>query len=202
MPDHLKSILVDDWENVTKNLQLAHVPAKIPVNVILDEYLEQERARRGDGTSSFDLLNEVISGMRQYFNKGLGRILLYKYERGQYDEILHRIADPKDEIAGKQLGDVYGAEHLLRLFGKSQVLSLASLIRRAVSLPELIAQTNMDQQSASRLREELHNLTMWMSKEKNILRYLSSPYEYQGYDYQEKVSVVHWFHRRAFANRD
>ena len=39
--------------------------------------------------------------------------------------------------------DVYGAEHLSRLF---------------VSLPELIAQTNMDLQSVTRLREELGRL--------------------------------------------
>jgi hypothetical protein len=57
-----------------------------------------------------------------------------------------------------------------------------------VSLPELIAQTNMDLQSASRLREELHGITVWMAKKENILRYLSSPYENQTQDYQERVS--------------
>jgi mortality factor 4-like protein 1 len=57
-----------------------------------------------------------------------------------------------------------------------------------VALPELIAQTNMDQQSAARLREELHGITTWMSKLDSINRYLSTPYESQGSDYQERVS--------------
>lgn len=57
-----------------------------------------------------------------------------------------------------------------------------------MTLPELIAQTNMDQQSASRLREELHGLTTWLAKEKNISKYLSTPYENQGAEYQERVS--------------
>jgi mortality factor 4-like protein 1 len=57
-----------------------------------------------------------------------------------------------------------------------------------VSLPELIAQTNMDQQSATRLREEIHCITLWLAKMENIDKYLSTPYENQGNDYMERVS--------------
>jgi hypothetical protein len=46
----------------------------------------------------------------------------------------------------------------------------------------------MDQQSAARLREELHTVTTWMSKLDNINRYLSTPYENTSADYQERVS--------------
>jgi hypothetical protein len=46
----------------------------------------------------------------------------------------------------------------------------------------------MDLQSAARLREELHGLTVWLAKQENIIRYLSTPYENQGQDYQERVS--------------
>jgi mortality factor 4-like protein 1 len=119
MPDALKSILVDDWENITKNLQLVKLPAKYTVNRILEEYLSQERSRRIEGTASYDLLEEVVAGIKEYFNKSLGRILLYKYERGQYDDLLHRMNDPSHELGARQIADVYGAEHLLRLFGKS-----------------------------------------------------------------------------------
>jgi mortality factor 4-like protein 1 len=119
MPDALKSILVDDWENVTKNLQLARVPTLYPVNRILDDFVHQEMPKRGQGTTSGDVLEEIIGGMREYFNRSLGRILLYRFERGQYQDILARIDDPADDLAGRQLGDIYGAEHLLRLFGMS-----------------------------------------------------------------------------------
>jgi len=78
MPDHLKAILVDDWENVTKNQQLVPLPHPHPVNEILDDYLAHERPSREEGSASQDILEEVISGFREYFDKCLGRILLYK----------------------------------------------------------------------------------------------------------------------------
>jgi hypothetical protein len=51
----------------------------------------------------------VIDGLRDFFNAGLGTHLLYRFERVQYREQL----DEKD----MQPVNVYGAEHLLRLFG-------------------------------------------------------------------------------------
>ena len=44
-----------------------------------------------------------------------------------------------------------------------------------VSLPELIAQTNMDQQSVSKLRDELAKMTGWLSK--NADRWFTAEYE-------------------------
>jgi mortality factor 4-like protein 1 len=130
MPDALKSILVDDWENITKNYQLVRLPALYSVNRILDDYQNQERPRRQDSIS-LDLLEEVVAGLKEYFNKSLGRILLYKYERGQYEDLLGRIDTSTDDLSGRQLADVYGAEHLLRLFGNmeySSSLSLANIL--------------------------------------------------------------------------
>jgi mortality factor 4-like protein 1 len=57
-----------------------------------------------------------------------------------------------------------------------------------VTLPELIAQTNMDQQSCARLREELHLMTAWLCKETNLRKYFSTPYENTTAEYQELVS--------------
>lgn len=53
----------------------------------------------------------------------------------QYNDIVH---EKKDVPAA----ELYGAEHLLRLF---------------VTLPELIANTNMDSQSVSALRENIED---------------------------------------------
>ena len=55
-------------------------------------------------------------------------------------------------------------------------------------MPELIAQTNMDQQSVARLREELHKMASWMGSEKNILKYLSEPYERTTKEYQDRMA--------------
>jgi mortality factor 4-like protein 1 len=119
MPDVLKSILVDDWENITKNLQLVQVPAKTyTVSKILDEYFEQEKSIRGDYSAGANILEEVIAGLKEYFNKSLGRLLLYRYERGQYEDVLARVKNSGDDLEGLPLSDIYGCEHLLRLFGK------------------------------------------------------------------------------------
>lgn len=45
----------------------------------------------------------------------------------------------------------------------------------SVSLPELIAQTNMDQQSVGRLREEITKFTNWLGK--NYATYWQKEYE-------------------------
>lgn len=59
-----------------------------------------------------------------------------------------------------------------------------------VSLPELIAQTNMDLQSVNRLREELHKLTIWLGKEANMQTYFVSEYETPGNAYIEKAKTL------------
>lgn len=118
VPDHLKSILVDDWENVTKNLSLVPLPSAHPVNEIMNTYFEEEKGKRRLGSAEADLLEEVVAGVKEYFDKCLGRILLYRFEREQYFEIRQLWEAATGEWEGKGAGDVYGAEHLCRLFGK------------------------------------------------------------------------------------
>ncbi|KAL5001949.1 chromatin modification-related protein eaf3 [Aspergillus recurvatus] len=162
MPDNLKSLLVDDWENVTKNQQVVALPAKSSVNKILDDYLKEERPKR-TGSSEVDVLEEVIMGIRDYFDKSLDKILLYRFEREQYRVLRKKW---ESETADKGPLDIYGAEHLTRLFA---------------TMPELIAQTNMDLQSTNRLREELSKFTIWLSKNSNnyfATRYVTASNEY------------------------
>lgn len=118
MHDRLKSLLVDDWEYVTKNLQLVKLPSEMPASIILDEYAEQEKDKRMEGSAEWEILEEVIAGCKEYFNRCLGRVLLYRFERQQFLEIYKEIEDPTGPIVGKSLAEVYGGEHLLRLFGK------------------------------------------------------------------------------------
>ena len=125
VPDHLKSILVDDWENVTKNLSLVPLPSPHPVNEILTTYFDEEKGKRRLGSAEADLLEEVVAGVREYFEKCLGRILLYRFEREQFFEIRQMWEHGVGEWEGKGVGDVYGAEHLCRLFGKPIPVSLS-----------------------------------------------------------------------------
>jgi len=52
---------------------------------------------------------ELLNGIKAYFNKALGAILLYRFERLQLFE---------NQKVHKIPSDVFGAEHLLRLFVK------------------------------------------------------------------------------------
>ncbi|ODV91922.1 hypothetical protein CANCADRAFT_18276, partial [Tortispora caseinolytica NRRL Y-17796] len=142
IPDPLKRYLVDDWERVTKNHQLVSLPRKPSVSEILSQYKKSRGSKLGEGSSKMEILEEVVSGLALYFDRALGNMLLYKFERQQYLEIRKKYAE---FIAS----DVYGAEHLLRLF---------------VSLPELIAQTNMDAQSVSVLSEHLHDVLAFLAQ--------------------------------------
>lgn len=58
------------------------------------------------------MLAEVMSGIVLYFDKALGNILLYRFERAQYVDIRRKTAE------ARPMSEIYGAEHLLRLFGQ------------------------------------------------------------------------------------
>ena len=87
IPDHLKTLLVDDWENVTKSLLLVPLPSKAPANFIIDSYYEEEKGSRRLGSADLDVLEEFCAGMKVYFEKSVGKILLYRFERGQLAEV-------------------------------------------------------------------------------------------------------------------
>lgn len=134
VPDILKAILVDDWENVTKNNQLVPLPHPHPVSEVLAKYAEYETPKRPAGSSHVDILEETLAGLKEYFDKSLGRILLYRYvicsqllskiltmtrfERGQYAEVYKKWHSDDAEFQGKSPSDTYGPEHLMRLIGK------------------------------------------------------------------------------------
>lgn len=110
IPDTIKAVLVDDWENVTKNQQLVPLPKDMNVVSILDAY-RKAVPKKKPGSAEADIFDEVIAGLKLYFDKSLGTILLYRFERQQF-------LDVTKEHPGKQPSEIYGAEHMLRLCGK------------------------------------------------------------------------------------
>ena len=109
IPDQLKALLVDDWEFITKNQQLVPLPRNPNVVQILQNYREATPKRR-EGSAESDIFDEVISGLKLYFDRTLGNLLLYRFERQQ-------LLDIKKDYPDKEASEIYGAEHLLRLFG-------------------------------------------------------------------------------------
>lgn len=62
------------------------------------------------GCRASDSIAEILKGIRCYFDKALPVMLLYKKERKQFHDIV------QDDVSPSK---IYGAEHLLRLFGMS-----------------------------------------------------------------------------------
>lgn len=109
--------LLEDYRihvNSTKKSQdrTPYVPFPFPL-----QHQYQKANRDADIRRATALLSEIIAGITLYFDKALGNNLLYRFERAQYVE-------QKRENPDKPMSEMYGAEHLLRLFGEfcSEVL--------------------------------------------------------------------------------
>uniref|UniRef100_A0A2K5L3M7 Mortality factor 4-like protein 2 n=1 Tax=Cercocebus atys TaxID=9531 RepID=A0A2K5L3M7_CERAT len=116
IPEELKLWLIEDWDLVTRQKQLFQLPAKKNVDAILEEYANCKKSQANVDNKEY-AVNEVVAGIKEYFFFSfflsfffLRRcLLLYKFERPQYPEIL--LAHPDAPMS-----QVYGAPHLLRLF--------------------------------------------------------------------------------------
>ena len=180
-PDILKSILVDDWENVTWLNQMVPLPSKYPVSELLDEYRAFQENNVNPGSMEAAILDEMTQGVREYFNLALGRILLYKQERRQYGEWRKRVMNKNDPIhkdGEKSLYQIYGAEHFLRLLSESKVPSHSPCKANhgLAMMPELTAQTNLDTTAINKLREGLIDMLMWLAQKSSISKYFGVPY--------------------------
>ncbi|KAK9899852.1 MRG-domain-containing protein [Cystobasidium minutum MCA 4210] len=173
IPDLLKVKLVDDWEAITKNYQLVPLPRTPSVKDILSDYESSQTSSSSSGSSrhvsrSASLTHEIVSGLKLYFEKSIGNNLLYRFERGQYGEIKKKYQGPNvPEEEKKEMIEVYGVEHLLRLF---------------VNLPELIAHTAMDTDTIAVLRDSLQDIMKFIVQEQD--RYFNVKYQETSSAYQ------------------
>ena len=129
LPQSMKLKLIEDWERITREKKLVPVPRTPSIATLLDHFV-QAKAKR---TSHERLYGEVSDGMKTFFNQSIGTVLLYKYERKQYREI-------REQHKSTPLVELYGAEHLLRLF---------------VKLPELLAHCKMQHEHLTVLLSKL-----------------------------------------------
>eukprot|EP00117_Sycon_ciliatum_P013923 scpid79634/ scgid14397/ Mortality factor 4-like protein 1; MORF-related gene 15 protein; Transcription factor-like protein MRG15 len=147
LPDVLKHCLVDDWDLVVRQKQLVELPAKNTVESILNDFV-QSRSRgvsSSSGSTSSEreaTASEVCEGIREYFNVLLGTQLLYKFERPQYAELV--LKHPE-----KAMCQIYGPEHLLRLF---------------VRIGSVLAYTPLDKHSMSILLSHINSFLRFFSK--------------------------------------
>eukprot|EP00271_Cylindrocystis_brebissonii_P014260 TRINITY_DN35561_c0_g1_i1.p1 TRINITY_DN35561_c0_g1~~TRINITY_DN35561_c0_g1_i1.p1 ORF type:complete len:349 (+),score=105.51 TRINITY_DN35561_c0_g1_i1:468-1514(+) len=141
LPPSLKKQLVDDWRCITQVERLVKLPRKPTVADVLQRYLEAKTKK----DSSNDNTAEVANGLRAYFDRALPAILLYKQERSQYAQAL-------PENSNLTPAEVYGAEHLLRLF---------------IKLPELLSYIQMEEDTLQLLVQKLSEFLRFLQKHQN-----------------------------------
>ncbi|ORX57784.1 MRG-domain-containing protein, partial [Piromyces finnis] len=153
IPDSLKLQLVEDWENITKDKKLVPLPRKPNVMEILSEYKKTNIELKKEDKKEIDLISEMLDGIQLYFDKALGNILLYHFERQQYIEI-------ENENEEKKMSEIYGAEHLLRLF---------------VQFPFLLEETNLDHDSLTIIQQYMVDFLKFLSDNKE--KFFTTKYE-------------------------
>jgi len=155
LPEKLISVLVDDWEFVTKQQMLVSLPRSPTVAEVLDEYYVKKTEKKEDGS-----LKEVIEGLKVYFDMALGKMLLYRFERQQYVDL------QKKNSENKKMSEIYGCEHLLRLFVKIQ---------------QLVPTVGMEPEAVLLLNEHLNGILKYVQKNTSRLimdEYDNAPPEY------------------------
>uniref|UniRef100_A0A673LKY6 Mortality factor 4-like protein 1 n=1 Tax=Sinocyclocheilus rhinocerous TaxID=307959 RepID=A0A673LKY6_9TELE len=163
IPEELKPWLVDDWDLITRQKQLFHLPAKKNVDDVLEDYATYKKSRGNSDNKEF-AVNEVVAGICEYFNVMLGTQLLYKFERPQYAEILANHPDTS-------MSKIYGAPHLLRLF---------------VRIGAMLAYTPLDEKSLGLLLSYLQDFLKYLVKNSSSL-FSASDYEVAPPEYHRKA---------------
>ncbi|GAA0150791.1 chromatin/chromatin-binding, or -regulatory protein [Lithospermum erythrorhizon] len=137
IPPTLRKQLIDDYESIMHLGKLVKLPRCPNVEDLLNKYLEYHTRKGG---MMPDSVEEIVNGLRCYFDKALPALLLYKNERQQYQEATTNDKSPSF---------VYGAEHLLRLF---------------VKLPELLYHANIEEATLAELRQHLQAFLKFLQK--------------------------------------
>ncbi|RLN51545.1 hypothetical protein BBJ29_008632 [Phytophthora kernoviae] len=171
MPFSLKKQLVEDWKNVTQApYKLVPLPRKPNVSQIIKTYLEFKKSKVHEGEASeekeYKNIEGIMEGVQSYFDRALSSILLYRMERRQYQELRQK---QEEEIP---LSQIYGAEHLIRLF---------------VRLPVLLASASIPPRELHQIQARLNDFLKFIQK--NSSTWFVTEYEAASEKYVEQATV-------------
>ena len=143
----LKRELIAGWEKITREDKLVQLPRKVTVSAVLERFASDSRAKARSPEQA-EMAGEISSGLRAYFDGSLRAVLLYAQERTQADALLAQPGKTTPSDVTKP-SDVYGAEHLLRLF---------------VKLPTLVPLEDMDADATHLLHVRLQDFLRWLQR--------------------------------------
>ena len=135
-PIALQKQLVDDYEYVTRDRKLVPLPREITVKQILDKWIACRKH------SNDKAAKEVAEGLQIYFDCCLSKILLYHFERPQFEEVFKKQENEAPSA-------IYGAEHLLRLL---------------VKLPFVLEEAPLEKDKLQALADKTNDLTKYLHK--------------------------------------
>ena len=144
LPKSLSTILVEDWDLVTRQRRFYKVPANVTIAHILDTYKTKKVT---ENPRNDKVLKEFSKAIQSYFNEMLGSQLLYELEKPQYIEVM-------EKNATKTLSQIYGVTHLLRLF---------------VKIGSVLAFTSISGDQATKLLRQIHDFLSYIHSNLNLL---------------------------------
>ena len=145
MPLTLKKHMLDEWELITTkregDARLLKLPRPLSVAQILKDFVQSKQAKAD--TEQFQLYADLFDGLQLYFDRSCPRVLLYRQEREQWNDIVAKVGQDVSP------SHVYGPEHLIRLFSK---------------LPGLLSQTSMTVQALQPVLNKLTEAVKYVNK--------------------------------------
>lgn len=165
IPGPIKKLLIGDWENITQHKKILKLPRKHTLNGLLQEFLTHKTRT----PENMEIMTEVVGGIKTYFERALPVILLYRFERPQYEELVEKRKAEQQDV---ELCNTYGAEHLARLF---------------VKLPGLLAHTQMGTAELNLLQNKIVEIIRWLARHPE---YFNKNYITTDRAYHEKLDKV------------
>lgn len=166
VPFSLKKVMVEEWEVISQCNMNPILPASVTVRQMLQKYLaskldvlspkgtdvEQADSSTQEETEVLDARKEewkdMVDGIALFFDEALPYRLLY-----QQETIQHALIELDPDLAILRKSDLYGCEHLLRLF---------------VHLPALLSEAYSDVESRPIL-SKIGDLTRFLQKHQSTL---------------------------------
>ncbi|KAJ3055273.1 Esa1p-associated factor [Rhizophlyctis rosea] len=171
IPPNLLAVLQEDG-NMIREDKLVPLPRTPNIRTILSSYRTFALESAPPPPGGLDALDSVITGLQTYFEAAIGTVLLYQNERQQHNAVSRKlfpnqgprkrtkgdIAAGKNidltQIKGETVSDVYGAEHLLRLF---------------VPLPVLLTRSGADDETVDICRAHFDYVLRYLDQNRDTL---------------------------------